>query len=77
MDETFQEFPDYDGNFQEVSPSDSAQGTNIPKRKSGKLSKEGERKKKQRWRSKNSGKYNAYMRAYMARRRSGGFASGD
>lgn len=77
MEEDAQQFPDYDGNFQETSPSEFPQGTNKKKRKSGRLSKEGERRKKQRWRSKNSGRYNAYMKAYMARKRSGGLASGD
>jgi hypothetical protein len=75
MDELEQPFPDYESSAGDIS--DYAQGTNILKKKSGKLSREGERRKKRKWRSNNKSKYNAYMRAYMARLRSGGLASGD
>lgn len=75
MDELEQPFPDYESPVGDVP--DFTQGTNSPKRKSGKLSREGECRKKRKWRSNNKSKYNAYMRAYMARRRSGGLASGD
>lgn len=68
MDDIAQEMPAYTDETQERVDTEIARGTNTRKR-SGKLSREGERRKKRAWRARNTGRYRAYMRAYMALRR--------
>lgn len=69
-----QDFPDYDTGDPGYSEPASVSSLRKPKRR-GKISREGQRKKVARWRSKNSGKYRAYMRQYMAQRRAAARAS--
>ena len=66
-DEYSQSFPDYDT----VIPTEleeCTRGTNKHSNR-GKLSREGERRKKAKWRAKNAGKYKAYMRDFMRNKR--------
>ena len=59
--------PDYDVGQEE--PVELAAHTTNMRPHSGKCSKEAKRKQVARWRSRNKGRYRAYMREYMRNRR--------
>lgn len=68
-DEYRQDEPDYSGDLCPAPDYTGGSGVNTERRKSGKITREGNTRACARWRARCGGKYRDYMRRYMAARR--------